>query len=422
MVKVNRKFVALLLMSIMLVSMVAFSASAFEGKAATTGGNLNIWVEKTLKGAKIATVKNGTNLGEIQDLGKGVGYAVKYDGYVRLSYVAKVTAAPAPKDPTIAWTGMGKANTTGGNLNLWEKANFTGTKIATVPNGTIFPSVTAYKEGYAVVTTSTGKTGYVRTSYLVSYKAPEVKDPTLAWEGMGKAATTGGNLNLWEKPNFTGKKIQTVANGTIFPSVIAYKEGYAIVTTKEGKTGYVRTRYLQAYKPVTPDPVEWTYVGDIKVTGTAPDSVIYIWKDMTKEGGSKKAAYQKVPVGTKFTNAWKTNDGWTEVWFEVEEGKWDVGYIMTKYAQPFVPVEPDPIEWTPVGDVKVVGTAPNSEIHLWKTWSKEGGSKKESYGTVALGTVFEDAWKMSNGFTEVNIGTVEEPVWAYIDSKYVQVQ
>lgn len=344
MVKVNRKFVALLLMSIMLVSMVAFSASAFEGKAATTGGNLNIWVEKTLKGAKIATVKNGTNLGEIQDLGKGVGYAVKYDGYVRLSYVAKVTAAPAPKDPTIAWTGMGKANTTGGNLNLWEKANFTGTKIATVPNGTIFPSVTAYKEGYAVVTTSTGK------------------------------------------------------------------------------TGYVRTRYLQAYKPVTPDPVEWTYVGDIKVTGTAPDSVIYIWKDMTKEGGSKKAAYQKVPVGTKFTNAWKTNDGWTEVWFEVEEGKWDVGYIMTKYAQPFVPVEPDPIEWTPVGDVKVVGTAPNSEIHLWKTWSKEGGSKKESYGTVALGTVFEDAWKMSNGFTEVNIGTVEEPVWAYIDSKYVQVQ
>ncbi|NLD52872.1 MAG: hypothetical protein GX650_08230, partial [Clostridiales bacterium] len=132
-----------------------------------------------------------------------------------------------------------------------------------------------------------------------------------------------------------------------------------------------------------------------------------------------KAAYRQVPVGTVFEDAWKTDNGWTEVWFEVEEGEWDVGYIMTKYTQTHAPAEPDPIDWDYIGKVKVEGTAKDSIIHLWKTWSKKGGSKTGAYGTVAVGTVYEDAWKMSNGFTEVNIGTDEEPIWAYIDSKYI---
>lgn len=426
MVKVNRKLVALLLLSIMLVSMVAFSASAagFEGVAATTGGNLNIWLEKTLKGTKIATVANGTKLGWVEDVGKGVGEVVYggVTGYVRLRYVAKYVPPKAGTE-TYAWDGPAKAATTGGDLNIWADKSLKGTKLATIPNGTALEVIEAYKEGYAWVNYK-GIEGYARTKYLAKVKpADPVKPAELAWDGDVKANTSGGDMNVWEKPNFTGKKMLTIKNGKPVGYAEAYKDGVAKIYDKKGGTllGYARVKYLSkvAPTPVVPNPVVWAedavanttggdmhvwekedftgkkimtikngkdvgfvvaykngvakvyedaslsnFIGyarvryvkpdvyvpepeieitkeiwdDVKVVGTAKDSVIYAWKDMTKKDGSKKGSYGAIPVGTELFAFESYDNGWTAVWLEFEDGDGEVAYIMTDYLEEVNPV------------------------------------------------------------------------------------
>ena len=125
--KHTNKALALVLVLVLMLTSVA-SVFAYAGKASTSGGKLNIWsdAEKIGKGKDYikASVKNGADLGEVEDRGKnkaGVkySYSAKYDGYVRTAYVAKVGPKAAAAAPKAGDAVEVKVSTSGGKLNIW---------------------------------------------------------------------------------------------------------------------------------------------------------------------------------------------------------------------------------------------------------------------------------------------------------------
>lgn len=176
--KRTNKTVALVLVLVLALTSVA-TAFAFQGKANTTGGKLNVWkyrenIGDNTKNSKVATVKNGADLGEMTNYDEKTKtwYSEKYEGYVRKVYVAEVKAPTAPEAGKEAKEFAGKANTTGGKLNVWENKDFTGEKILTVKNGEKLGTVITYSnKPYAEVYNEEDEfIGFVRKCYVAPAK------------------------------------------------------------------------------------------------------------------------------------------------------------------------------------------------------------------------------------------------------------
>ncbi|MGI6739288.1 MAG: hypothetical protein ACOX54_07980 [Christensenellales bacterium] len=230
--KHTNKALALVLVLVLMLTSVA-SVFAYAGKASTSGGKLNIWsdAEKIGKGKDYikASVKNGADLGEVEDRGKnkaGVkySYSAKYDGYVRTAYVAKVGPKAAAAAPEKAGDAVEvKVSTSGGKLNIWVPGKIGKGKdniVDSLKNGSKIAKVQFYTvkddkgkdvdAGYAEVLNDKGEViGHVRTKYVK--KTVAAPDPAVV-RTAPKAAVVGGasdkktsQINVWAKAGKTGK-------------------------------------------------------------------------------------------------------------------------------------------------------------------------------------------------------------------------
>lgn len=246
-------------------------------------------------------------------------------------------AAEEVKEPEVTiWF----AKTSGGLLNLWAGPVKTfKTNIAKIPNGrqVTHEGESTYSKAdktTMVKVSYDGKTGWVDARFLgkkVVKESDLLPPPPPASTGsfMARANTTGGKLNVWEKPNFTGKKLLTVKNGTVLGMVETFKGMPYAEIVIDGQVGYVRVKYLAKVVPPKPEeePEKTAEYDKAVVVGTAPNSIINFWKDTAK---NKK--HFVVPVGTVLMDAWTFNDGWTEALLNVG-GKDILGYVMTKYLK-----------------------------------------------------------------------------------------
>jgi len=143
-----------------------------------------------------------------------------------------------------------KIETGSGSLNMRAKANAKSTVVAKVPNGTVV-EVTETGETWSEIVFK-GKTGYVKTQFLVPYSAEEEArrareeeeaKALLPNSGFGWIETGSGSLNIRKKADGESDVVGRVPNGAVVEtqeitalwSRIAYK----------GKTGYVKTEYLR---------------------------------------------------------------------------------------------------------------------------------------------------------------------------------
>lgn len=238
--------------------------------------------------------------------------------------------------------------TTGGDLNMWPNpVKKAGTAIALLPYGTVL--VLTGNIGYDKVdeitfkeVTAAGKTGWVDARYIGTKTVTPAPAEEFLPSFEGKAATTGGNLNIWANKNFT-VKVDTVKNGTLLGTIVPVKgQPYGEVYNYDGEfVGYVRMRYVaKVVPPAPPAPApepapeivpKWLgWVESAVVTGTAWDSIIYLWKTPAKS----PKALTRLPVGAVVTDVDMYSDGMSWVYYSLPDGETFLGYVATKYLTP----------------------------------------------------------------------------------------
>lgn len=150
----------------------------------TSGGNLNVWkspevIGKNSKVNGVASLKNGADIGMVQEYKGGYAELLDGTGYVRTGYIAKKANAPAPKpqpSPTEKPEPEKKgepyaaiASTSGGDLNIWKSPEVIGKNskinaLYSVKDKTDLGMVQEYEGGYAEILDEKG--GFVRTGYI----------------------------------------------------------------------------------------------------------------------------------------------------------------------------------------------------------------------------------------------------------------
>lgn len=161
--------------------------------------------------------------------------------------------------------------------------------------------------------------------------------------------TTGGNLHAWARIAFAGKKLQTYdkmasfKDGAVIDNVQNCEGGYSIVTIN-GKTGYIRTRYLRNAPPAAPAPAKPGTAAPVPASaiGKAVGKVYKAQVDTTGGNlhawgriafsGKKLQTYDKLAAfkdGAVIENVQNFEGGYSAI---TVNGK--VGYIRTSYLKP----------------------------------------------------------------------------------------
>lgn len=143
-----------------------------------------------------------------------------------------------------------KIETGSGSLNMRAKANTKSTVVAKIPNGTIV-EVEEKGETWSKVV-SGGKTGYVKTEFLVPYSAEEearrIREEEeakalLPNAGFGWIETESGSLNIRKKADGESDVVGRVPNEAVVETLEITAQWSRIAF--RGKTGYVKTEYLK---------------------------------------------------------------------------------------------------------------------------------------------------------------------------------
>lgn len=176
--------VLLLVLSLCLGAQAAPLGESYRGYVATTGGDLNIWISPSLKGAKLGVLPYWEEL-VVQDYPGGVSritdtaYPGDDDaivgGYVGTQYVARMYE---PDALPVGDFYQARVNTTGGELNLWASYTLTGKTYRAIANGTVLDCVQDYAGGYSLVWFDEHESAFVRTGFLVKI-GPAVNVPPM---------------------------------------------------------------------------------------------------------------------------------------------------------------------------------------------------------------------------------------------------
>ncbi|MCQ2445875.1 MAG: SH3 domain-containing protein [Clostridia bacterium] len=302
-----------------------------SGGAYKTTAALRLRETPSTGGTKLATIPEGTRItiAEIKDGWGKTTYSGK-TGWVSMDYVKKVDDPTEPDEPdpptppTPPNPSSGTYKTTSA-LRLRETPSTSGTKLATIPEGTRI-TITEIKDGWGK-TTYSGKTGWVSMDYVKKVDDPTEPDepdpptpPTPPNPSSGTYKTTSA-LRLRETPSTSGTKLATIPEGTRI-TITEIKDGWG-KTTYSGKTGWVSMDYVKKVddptEPDEPDPP----------APPAPTGTVYITtanlnlRDSASTSGAKLTT---IPQGTKITIT-ETKNGWGKTTYSGKTGWVSMDYV-----------------------------------------------------------------------------------------------
>jgi len=229
--------------------------------------------------------------------------------------------------------------TSGGALNVWPQPVKTPkTAVGSIANGKEVSLTGAKTYSTAdkvwMVEISAPKAGWVDAKYIgkktvVAKTYVEEGTEQVEKEYDGVAKTTGGKLNIWANPNFTGK-VLTVENGAALGRIVPVAgKNYSKVYNEDGFLGYVRNQYVAKKAAPAKGPEYKNSYEKAKVVGTASNSIINLWGDKLNAKGEKPI--MQLPLGHVFewTDNW--SNGWSEVCFETADEEYVYGWVQTKW-------------------------------------------------------------------------------------------
>ena len=354
------------------------TATSEAGRAAVVNcsGSLNVRSAPSTSASKVGTLKRGDN---ITVLSEENGWAkIKYkDGvaYVNASYIRYVdapTGQPAPTPTPTATSEAGRAAVVNcsGSLNVRSAPSTSASKVGTLKRG---DNITVLSEtnGWAKIKYKDG-VAYVNASYIRYVDAPTdaptdvpsaapsdapTARPTDEPGGQAPSDTAtlvcGGAMNIRQLPTTESSSLGIVRNGA---TVIVHSIGNGVQgdwanITYEGKTGYVKTKYLDFGS--APAPTRVPEVTDEPAPTKVPE--VTDEPKPTQDTGYQPGITNKGRVTATELNIRRTASTSAEIIYELKrgdevdivditaDGKWFYvvygeyeGYCSCRYIQPFV--------------------------------------------------------------------------------------
>lgn len=351
------------------------TATATAGRRAMVNctGTLNVRSAPSVNASKRGTLKNGAAVTVLYEengwacIEFGTGFAFVNASYIR--YIDSATVAPttAPTSaPTAAPTaGTRTAHVNCSLLNVRASASTSAAKLGTLKNGAKV-TVLSESNGWARISYN-GRDGYVNAQYLRYESSPTAAPttaptalPTATAQPTATAATDGqsGNativncssMNIRQLPTTESSSLGVISRGT---QVYVRSTGYGVDgewanIVYDGKTGYIKTKYLDfgasataaptaaptAAATAAPTPVPTStakpstgYIPGVTDKGTVTASELNMRKSASTTAGTvyklKRGATVDILGATADLN-----------WFYVSYGRYE-GYCSAKYIQPF---------------------------------------------------------------------------------------
>lgn len=269
----------------------------------TQSGPLNMRSQPTTGSAVVVQIPRGAQVGVIAQSGSWsqVTYGGK-SGYVMSGYLRTEGGAPTV-------TGSyARVTTSGGSLNLREKASADARVLLGIPQGTVL-QVMSHGNGWVKVTYG-GSTGYVMDKFLTfTEDAPATNPPRET--GTALVATGNGGLNLRETASAEARVLLSIPDGS---HVELLQTGDTWCQVRYGgATGYVMTRFLSVQAS----------------TGSGP------WVVSTPSGGlnlretpsADARVLLSIPRGTAVTMLEQGSE-----WCKIQYND-SIGYVMSRYLQ-----------------------------------------------------------------------------------------
>jgi cell wall-associated NlpC family hydrolase len=123
----------------------------------------------------------------------------------------------------------------------------TSSGILSICNNGAQVKLNSVSNGWAYVTTSDGKTGYVAAAYL-SYSPQSVSSAPAQSQQSWTGYIKGNNVRVRSGPSTSYSILTTLSNGT--PVTVTSQDGSWDGVTVNGQSGYVSSVYISSTKPV----------------------------------------------------------------------------------------------------------------------------------------------------------------------------
>ena len=233
------------------------SADGNFGTAYITGSDVNVRSTADTSGAVVTTAQAGT---PVEVIGvNGRWYKVRINGqtgYVSGPYVSYSSsgssAASSGNGSAVSGSAVSGSNSSevryikGSSVRL-RSGPSTSSGILSICNNGAQVKLNSVSNGWAYVTTSDGKTGYVAAAYL-SYSPQSVSSAPAQSQQSWTGYIKGNNVRVRSGPSTSYSILTTLSNGT--PVTVTSQDGSWDGVTVNGQSGYVSSVYISSTKPV----------------------------------------------------------------------------------------------------------------------------------------------------------------------------
>ncbi len=285
-----------------------FAISA--GHSAVTTTALNLRKSAGTGGSLITTIKKGKTVEVISDAGDG-WWKVTYNnstGYVYGKYLTENT------------TNL-KQTTAALRLRSSAKTTTSSNILLTIPKGAVVESFTKYTNGWYKVSYN-GTVGYASGQYLTAAPAGSTASSGSSSSGSSSSSSqtvkTTGNLNMRSSMSLSSSAniILTIPKGDTVTNVSKQDDGWYKVTY-DGKTGYVKGKYLAVVKTSDGSSVKSASAGEVKT----------LYENLNMRSSMSKASdsniIDMIRKGDQVTIISQESNGWFKVKYDGQ-----TGYIM----------------------------------------------------------------------------------------------
>lgn len=351
------------------------TAATSRKAVVSCSGTLNVRSAPSINASKRGTLKNGAEITVLYEengwacIEYGTGFAFVNASYIR--YTGGATAAPTPVPtgvPTAAPTAAPTATATAGTrtayvnctlLNVRASASTSGGKLGTLKSGAKV-TVLSESNGWARISYN-GRDGYVSAQYLRYESSPTAAPTATATAQPTATATNGGqsgnatiincsSMNIRQLPTTESTSLGVISRGT---QVYVRSTGYGVDSewaniVCDGKTGYIKTKYLDFGPSRTPEPTTAPTAAATTAptpvpTATATPGTGYIPGVTDKGTVTASELNMRKSASTSASTVYKLKRGATVDilgatadlnWYYVQYGNYE-GYCAARYIQPF---------------------------------------------------------------------------------------
>lgn len=251
------------------------------GTAYITGSDVNVRSAPDTSGAIVTTCQAGT---PVEVIGvNGRWYKVKVNGqtgyvsgpYVSYSSSGSANAASSGSSSDVSGSAV-SGNTSGvryihGSSVRLRSGPSTSSSIICICNNGAQVKLNSVSNGWAYVTTSDGKTGYIAAAYLSYSPLSEYTAPAASTSNK-TAYIKGSSVRLRSGPSTSYSILTTLNKGT--PVTVTSQNGSWTGVTVNGQSGYVSSVYITDTKPSTATTSSGSSIGQ-QIATTAQQYVGY---------------------------------------------------------------------------------------------------------------------------------------------------